>query len=490
MMELIQWHDQFSVGVTLIDEQHKQLFLLVNKLINAVNTNKHSEVLDEIFQGVVDYTKFHFKTEEEIFKIHPQYEAHYQIHKNFTGNVGNMWRQARGDSAKDASLLLDSLIAWLKEHILQTDIAFFSQLGYRPKDTIDDIKERLNLLTQKEKVLVVDDSEIIRLQLRKHLELEGYEVIEATNGREALEIIDNNFSLRLIITDIQMPELDGYELIKAIRDRQLHAVYIIVITGTADRESLIKSLHLGANDFLSKPIFHQELSLRLKNSMQLLRLDSQDELIFSMAKLADCRSPETGMHLERVQKFTYLLSHQLIDGFPELGMTESIAVDISTASPLHDIGKVAVVDGILNKPGRLTPDEFNVMKEHAKIGGDLIGNILRKKSSRKLRLAYELTMYHHEKWDGSGYPLGLKGSDIPLAARIMAIADVYDALTTERVYKKAMEREEANGIIIAFTGAHFDPVLVEAFKLLEEQFHRLRLELVDPNPAGQWPVNL
>jgi len=489
-VELIQWHDQFSVGVALIDEQHKQLFLLVNKLIHAVNTNKHSDVLDEIFQGVVDYTKFHFKTEEEIFKIHPQYETHYHIHKNFTDKVAEMWRQAQVDSAKNAYLLLDSLITWLKEHILKTDIACFSQLGYRPKDTIEDIQERLHLLTQKEKILVVDDSAIVRLQLRKHLELEGYEVIEATNGREALEIIDNNFSLRLIITDIQMPEMDGYELIKAIRERQLSAVYIIVITGTEDREALIKSLHLGANDFLSKPVFHQELSLRLKNSMQLLRLDSQDELIFSMAKLADCRSPETGMHLERVRKFTYFLGHHLIDGFPELGMTESIAVDISTASPLHDIGKVAVVDGILNKPGRLTPDEFNIMKEHAKVGGDLISNILRNKSSRKLRLAYELTMYHHEKWDGTGYPLGLKGTDIPLAARIMAIADVYDALTTERVYKTAMDRQEANDIIISSAGIHFDPVLVEAFKLLEEQFHRLRIELVDTSPPGQCSTDI
>ena len=455
-----------------------------------MNTNLHSDVLDEIFQGVVDYTKFHFKTEEEIFKIHPQYKAHHTIHKNFTDQVAEMWRQAEVDSAENAYLLLESLITWLKEHILETDIACFSQLGYRPEDTIDDIQERLHLLTQKEKILVVDDSTIIRLQLRKHLQLEGYEVIEAANGREALEIIDNNFSLRLIITDIQMPEMDGFELIQAIRERHLPAVYIIVITGTADRESLIKSLHLGANDFLSKPIFHQELSLRLGNSMQLLRLDSQDDLIFSMAKLADCRSPETGLHLERVRKFTYLLSHQLIDSFPELGMTESIAADISSASPLHDIGKVAVVDGILNKPGRLTPDEFNVMKEHAKVGGDLIGNILRKKSSRKLRLAYELTMYHHEKWDGSGYPLGLKGTDIPLAARIMAIADVYDALTTERVYKKAMDRQEANDIIIASSGIHFDPALVEAFKLLDEQFHRLRIELVDTSPAGQCLSNI
>jgi len=160
-------------------------------------------------------------------------------------------------------------------------------------------------------------------------------------------------------------------------------------------------------------------------------------------------------------------------------MTESIASDIARFSPLHDIGKVAIPDGILNKPGKLTQEEFKMMKDHTRIGGDLISTILRKTASKSLLLAFELTMYHHEKWDGSGYPVGLTGNDIPISARIMALADVYDALTSDRVYKKALSREEARSIITSSAGSHFDPVLVGTFERLEDKFHQLREELHD-----------
>lgn len=148
-------------------------------------------------------------------------------------------------------------------------------------------------------------------------------------------------------------------------------------------------------------------------------------------------------------------------------------------SPLHDIGKVAIPDYILNKQGKLTPEEFTLMQDHAKIGGELISTILRKTASRSLRLAFELTMYHHEKWDGSGYPIGLSGKDIPISARIMALADVYDALTCERVYKRAFSREEARGILVRSSGSHFDPIVVAVFEILEEKFHQLRERLHD-----------
>ncbi|MBP1627244.1 MAG: CheY-like receiver and response regulator [Holophagaceae bacterium] len=213
--------------------------------------------------------------------------------------------------------------------------------------------------------------------------------------------------------------------------------------------------------------------------MNLIQLESQDELIFSMAKLADCRSPETGQHLERVRNFTRLLGRELIRSQPGLGMSESMVNDISKYSPLHDIGKVAIADAILNKPGRLSKEEFTIMKNHARIGGNLIGGILRRTGSRSLSVAYDLTMHHHEKWDGSGYPDGLSGKDIPIAARIMAIADVYDALTSERVYKTAFSRDKARDFIRRSSGSHFDPMLVAAFDVLEDKFHRLRVELQD-----------
>ena len=477
-MEIMNWHDSFSVGVHLIDDQHQQLFTLINELIIAVNTQQQGHVLDRILQSVLDYTEMHFKTEEELLKIHPNFNEHHAIHEKFSASMGKLKNDA--DSTADAaSILLGKLSDWLQNHILKTDIAFFSELGYRPRETKEDVEERLELLTHKVKVLVVEDSPSQRLLLRSNLETAGFEVMEASDGAEALRLLESTYDLHLMITDIYMPIMDGHSLIKAIRDQQLPSIYIIAITASKDQESLVKTFNIGANDYLTKPIFHQELYLRLRNGMNLLRLESQDELIFSMAKLADCRSPETGKHLDRVQNFTRLLGRQLIKSYPELGMTESIAADISRVSPLHDIGKVAIADGILNKPGKLTPEEFTLMKEHAKIGGDLISAILRKTASRSLRLAFELTMYHHEKWDGTGYPIGLSGQDIPIAARIMAMADVYDALTSERVYKKAFSHEEAKSIIVNAAGSHFDPILVATFALVEDKFNQLREELRD-----------
>jgi putative two-component system response regulator len=475
----MNWHDSFSVGVRIIDDQHQQLFALINELIDAINMHQQGKVIDRILDSVHAYTEMHFRTEEELFKIHPHFSEHCTLHGNFSERMRKLKFDFAHNKAEAAAVLLRELGNWLQNHILKTDIAFFSELGYRPRETKEDVEERLQLLTHKVKVLIVEDSPSQRLLLRRNLETAGFEVLEADNGADALKLLEITFDLHLMITDIYMPIMDGYSLIKAVRDKQIPAVYIIAITSSKDQESLVKTFTIGANDYLTKPIFHQELHLRLRNGMNLLRLESQDELIFSMAKLADCRSPETGKHLDRVQNFTRLLGRQLIKSYPELGMTESIAADISRVSPLHDIGKVAIADGILNKPDRLTPEEFVMMKEHAKIGGDLIGTILRKTASRSLRLAFELTMYHHEKWDGTGYPIGLAGQDIPIAARIMAVADVYDALTSERVYKKAFSREEARAIIVNSAGSHFDPILVATFEILEDKFNQLREELRD-----------
>lgn len=478
-VELMNWHDSFSVGVGIIDEQHQQLFTLINELIVGVNTQQECCLLDRILHSVVIYIEMHFRTEEELFKIHPHFSEHHAMHEKFSENISKLKTDFTNNQAGIADKLLVELSNWLQNHILKTDIAYFSELGYRPRDTKEDIQERLQLLTHKVKVLVAEDSPSQRLLLKKNLEAAGYEVLEARTGVEALRIFEENYDLHLVITDMNMPEMDGYDLIKAIREKHIPSVYIIAITISQDRETLVKTFNVGANDYLTKPIFHQELHLRLRNGMNLARLEGQDELIFSMAKLADCRSPETGLHLERVQSFTRLLGRQLIQGYPELGMTESIAADISRVSPLHDIGKVGIADNILNKPGKLTPEEFILMKGHAKIGGDLISSILRKTASRSLRLAFELTMYHHEKWDGSGYPLGLFGQDIPIAARIMAVADVYDALTSQRIYKKAFSREDAKAIIVRSSGSHFDPVLVATFEAVEDKLHQMREELHD-----------
>lgn len=478
-MDFINWHDSFSVGVRIIDDQHQQLFALINKLISAVNMHQEGKTLDAILRSVLEYTEMHFKTEEELFKIHPQYAAHCATHRHFADNIQQAAPAFTKNKTQGAATLLLQLTDWLKHHILHTDIVFFSELGYRPRETKEDFQARLQILTRKDKVLVVDDSFFHREMLKLYLEQEGYAVLEAANGLEAIELLENTSDLRLVITDINMPGMNGYDLIEAIRDRIPFAVFIIVITALADDDAPVKCLRLGANDFLTKPVRHKELVLRLRNGMHINRLESQDELIFSMAQLADHRSQETGRHLDRVKGFTRLLGRQLIKSFPELGMTEGMVADIARFSPLHDIGKVAIPDSILNKNGKLTQEEFTHMKNHTKIGGELISSILRKTASRSLRLAFELTMYHHEKWDGTGYPVGLAGTDIPISARIMALADVYDALTCERVYKNALSREEAKSIIVNASGSHFDPQLVAVFEILEEKFHQLREKFRD-----------
>ncbi|WP_231714527.1 HD-GYP domain-containing protein [Desulfonema ishimotonii] len=329
------------------------------------------------------------------------------------------------------------------------------------------------------KILVIDDDTIQRLILRTPLEMDGYEVLEAENGIEALKQLSENPDIRFLVTDLMMPEMDGFKLIDAVRKRAVRYTYIIVMTSMEDRSSLLQALSLGADDYLTKPIMPEELKLRLRSGMRLLKLEGQDELIFSMAKMAEFRSEETGFHLERVYHYCRILARDFAVHYPEYELTPGIADEIATVSPLHDIGKVAIPDHILHKPGRLTPDEWGIMKTHAAIGGNLIREIYDRTGSPWLRFAYEIAMYHHERWDGKGYPGGLAAEDIPVPARIMMLADVYDALTSERCYKPAFSHEKARAILLEENGSHFDPRLIDGFLRQEEQWLAVRNRFQD-----------
>lgn len=329
------------------------------------------------------------------------------------------------------------------------------------------------------KVLVADDDLAQRLVLRKTLEEEGYYVTEAENGDQALQALYDEPDLRLLLTDLAMPVMDGYKLIQAVREDGMRYIYIVVLTSFEDRESLLRALSLGADDYLIKPVFPDELKLRLKGGGRLLRLESNEELVFSMAKLAEFRSDETGFHLERVRHYTRILALDLARNHPAMKLTPIVGEELSRVSPLHDIGKVAIPDHILHKPGKLTAEEFEVMKGHTTIGGKLIKEIYDRTGSPYLWLGYEIAMFHHERWDGRGYPEGLSGEDIPLAGRIMALADVYDALTSRRCYKDAFSHQKAKDIILAGEGSHFDPRIVAAFLRQEEQWLEIKRTLAD-----------
>ena len=332
---------------------------------------------------------------------------------------------------------------------------------------------------EKIKILLVEDDISQRMLLRMTLENIGYEVLEAENGIQAiaqLEAHSEQLDMRIMITDLSMPEMNGFELIKTIRDQEVHYTYIIVLTSQNDNDSLIKALSLGADDFLTKPVQPEELKLRLQGCLRLLRLESQEELIFSMANMAEYRSNETGHHLKRVQHYTRILARDLAANVPEFDLSIQLADEIARVSPLHDIGKIAIADNILHKPGKLTDEEFEIMKTHARIGGNLLYDIYKKTRSPYLKLAYEIALYHHEKYNGAGYPEGLKGNDIPIAARIMALADVYDALGSHRCYKDAFPYEKVKRIIVEEKGEHFDPHVVESFLRREKRFLEVKKE--------------
>ncbi len=478
-MELFQWNDLFSVGNSVVDQQHKKLFSIINDLITASENRQQQAVIEKIFAEIVAYTEYHFSYEEKLFAQHPDHQKHCLTHGKFVETMVGLHESYKKQSIDITEETLEFLIGWLKHHVLQTDVVYFRQLGHLSYGDTEDLVRVLTESTARSKVLVVDDMADQRLLLRLILEDKNYEVLEAGNGREALALCEEHGDIRFVVTDLQMPGMDGYELIRILRQNQIHYMYIIVVTDRDEKSTVIEALSVGANEFLTKPVLPEELVLRLHGGQQLMRLEIQDELIFSMAKLADYRSQETGYHLDRVREYTLILGKYLVKHFPEMGITSHLASEISMVSPLHDIGKVGIVDRILQKPGLLTPEEFEIMKEHTRIGGDLISDIYIKTASTSMRLAFEIAMYHHERWDGSGYPGGLSGNGIPVAARITALADVYDALTTKRIYKEAFDHEKAKDIIKKGRGHHFDPRIVDAFLALEERFIDLKEKFQD-----------
>lgn len=325
----------------------------------------------------------------------------------------------------------------------------------------------------KPKILIVEDEITQRRILRGNLEKHGYQVVEAVDGAEGIAKFLDDPEIRLVVTDLIMPNFDGFQLIQALRAQEVPYAYVIVLTILDDNDALVRALRLGANDYLTKPVSQIELALRLDNGRRLLKLESQDELILALVKLAVSRSGESGPHLARVSAYCEILAMTIAERYPELEMTAILAKEIAKVAPLHDIGKVGIPDVILHKPGRLTVEEYELMKTHTTIGGTLLKEVYDTTGAFYLRLAYEVTMFHHERWDGTGYPVGLKGHDIPLAGRIVALADAFDAISSTRCYKEASPYEHAKAIIIAEKGKHFDPLVVEAYLSSEEAWRQV-----------------
>ena len=360
--------------------------------------------------------------------------------------------------------------------------------------------------TEKATVLVVDDTPE-NLTLMASLLKDKYKVRVAKSGEAALGMVAPGEPLPdLILLDIMMPGMDGYEVCRRLKSepvtRDIPIIFLTAMTATEDET---KGLDLGAADFITKPVnppivlarvatqlhakavadFLKDQNVFLEKEVQKRTREVaaiQDVTILAMASLAETRDNETGNHIRRTQHYVKVLAEKL-KNHPRFSdfLTDHTIEMLFKSAPLHDIGKVGIPDRILLKPGRLTPDEFEIIKTHTTLGLEAIQNAESQLGTdvKFLTLAKEIAYGHHEKWDGGGYPQGLSGDDIPVSGRIMAIADVYDALISRRVYKDAMPHEKAKAIIVEGKGNHFDPDIVDAFLELQQEFQGIAIRYAD-----------
>lgn len=322
------------------------------------------------------------------------------------------------------------------------------------------------------KILVVEDEVFSRMKLQKIMESFGYETLVAVNGFEGWKTWEAERP-KIVITDWNMPQMDGLELCRKIRSEEGEDyTYIIVVTGRDEIQDVIKGMEAGADDYIVKPFNKNELNVRIKAGARVINLQSKDIVIFALAKLAESRDEDTGNHLDRVRYYSKHLVETIIDSpNPPPELNRILADNIFLTGPLHDIGKVGIPDYILLKPGRLDDNEFAIMKSHSIIGYNTLNGALQKApNANYLQIAAEIARHHHEKYDGSGYPDGLKGNEIHIASRIFALSDVYDALVSKRPYKEPFAHDRAKHIIVDGKGKHFDPAVVDAFLRCKHSF--------------------
>ena len=359
--------------------------------------------------------------------------------------------------------------------------------------------------TEKSTILVVDDTPE-NLSLMSALLKDLYKVKVANHGDKSLKIAMSDKPPDLILLDIMMPDIDGYEVCRRLKANSgTRDIPVIFLTAKSEVEDEQRGLSLGAVDYITKPISPPILMARvatqlaLKASADFLRdkndfleqevarrteevMAIQDVTILAMASLAETRDSDTGNHIRRTQFYVKVLAEHIKENPRFSGfLTDHNIRMLFKSAPLHDIGKVGIPDRILLKPGKFTPDEFEIMKSHTTLGRDAIAHAEQSLGTKVefLHMAKEIALYHQEKWGGSGYPEGLSGDAIPISARLMAVADVYDALISRRVYKEGMPHEKAVEIIVQGSGSHFDPDMVDGFVAIQERFRAIALEYAD-----------
>ena len=351
---------------------------------------------------------------------------------------------------------------------------------------------------EKQQILIVDDEEVNRAILHEMFRnTEEYELLEAANGQEAIIQIENSHNLILILLDVVMPIMNGFKVLEYMQEHDLlEKIPVILITSEDALDTDDQAYAYGVADVIHKPFYPHIVRRRSRNIIELYqsrfnmerRLREQEEeiraqvkeiresnevMIDALSSVVEFRSAETGEHTRRIKYFTRIMLKYLMKYFPKYGLTNAKIDMIARASALHDIGKIGIPDAILLKPGKLTDEEFEVIKTHTTIGCSILERSYKNQSSEFYRYCYEICRHHHERWDGNGYPDHLAGDQIPISAQIVAIADVYDALVSPRVYKSSFANHVAYDMIMGGECGVFSPDVLECFGLAKEDFFNI-----------------
>ena len=344
-------------------------------------------------------------------------------------------------------------------------------------------------MNEKQTILIVDDSKFNR-DILKEILGETYHYLEAENGNQAIQLVGDNLGIDLILLDIHMPQMDGFEVLEMMNKSQcINETPVIMISSEESVTMMRKAYEMGITDYITRPFDTVIVKKRVQNTLDLYvnqkrlinvvvdqfyeKAENNNIMIRILSNVLGSRNSESSEHILHIRTATELMLRKLIKISDTYHLTEADIALITTASSLHDIGKIRIPEEILNKPGKLSDEEFKIMKTHSELGASIIRDMRFPQNHPLLHTAWEICRWHHERWDGGGYPDGLKGEEIPISAQVVSIVDVYDALTSERCYKKAFDHDTAIKMILDGQCGQFNPILLKCLKELSPRIFKI-----------------
>ena len=344
-------------------------------------------------------------------------------------------------------------------------------------------------MDKKQKILIVDDAKFNR-DILKEILGDTYNYLEAENGNQAIQMIGENIGIDLMLLDINMPQMNGFEVLEIMKRSQcIDETPVIMISAEESVDVMRKAYEMGITDYITRPFDSVIVKKRVQNTLELYanqkrlinvvvdqvyeKEENNDIMLRILSNVLGSRNSESSEHILHIRTATKMMLRQLLKTTDAYHLTETDIAIITTASSLHDIGKIRIPEEILNKPGRLTDEEFKIMKTHSELGAAIIRDMHFLQDNPLVHTAWEICRWHHERWDGKGYPDGLKGEEIPISAQVVSITDVYDALTSERCYKKAFDHDTAIQMILDGQCGQFNPILLKCLKELNPQFSKM-----------------